>query len=80
MGYALKISLVCLLFTSTLAVGEDLVIKNADRTIDVTSQLVRITHRLTLSNNGKSAVNTFSFPIEAKAQKQLSFFKAQVIL
>ena len=78
MGYTIKISLLCLLVTIASAVGEDLVIKNADRTIDITSQLVRVTHRLTLSNNGKSAVNTFNFLVDANAQKKLSFFKAQV--
>ena len=78
MGYTLKLSLLCLLVTIASAVGDDLVIKNADRTVDITSQLVRVTHRLTLSNNGKSAVNTFNFLVDANAQKKLSFFKAQV--
>ena len=78
MGFSVKISLLCLLVTIASAVGDDLVIKNADRTIDITSQLVRTTHRLTLSNNGKSAVNTFNFLVDANAQKKLSFFKAQV--
>jgi len=77
MGYTLKLSLLCLLVTIASAVGDDLVIKNADRTVDITSQLVRVTHRLTLSNNGKSAVNTFNFLVDANAQKKLSFFKAQ---
>jgi len=73
------IFLFCLLvgIISTVA-AQDLVIKSADRTIDLTSQLVKITQRLTLSNTGKSAVSSFEFAIDAKSQEHLSYFKAQV--
>lgn len=73
------ISLFCLLvgIISTVA-AQDLVIKSADRTIDLTSQLVKITQRLTLSNTGKSAVSSFEVAIDAKSQEHLSYFKAQV--
>ena len=66
MGYTLKLSLLCLLVTIASAVGDDLVIKNADRTVDITSQLVRVTHRLTLSNNGKCKLDVDNFFIILK--------------
>jgi len=56
-----------------------LFIKTAERTIDVSSQLVKITHRLTLVNNGKTPVKSVVFPVETKAKKNLSFFKAQLV-
>lgn len=72
---------VCILLASNChASTDDLVIKNAERTIDATSQLVKITHRLTLQNGGKSTIKSFDFPIESNAENHLSFFKAQVIL
>ena len=82
MGSHFKISLfslfVIVLANVALAINHDLIVKNADRTIDVTSQLVKITHRLTLSNTGKNAATSFVFPITAKSKSNLSFFKAQV--
>lgn len=66
------------LASSCYASAEDLVIKNAERTIDATSQLVKITHRLTLQNTGKSTIKNFDFPIEPITEQHLSFFKAQV--
>lgn len=78
--HRLNIPLGCFLigFIAVVA-GQDLVIKSADRTIDVTSQLVKITHRLTLSNTGKTTINSFDFTIDAKSREHLSFFKAQVL-
>lgn len=81
MGFRIKVYLICLFVTLTgfcTATSEDILIKNAERTIDLTSQLVKITHRLTLSNTGKSSVKSFSFPIDPKAQEKLSYFKAQL--
>lgn len=83
MGSFWKIAAFCsaLLFSSlVLALNEELVITNADRAIDVSSQLVKIAHRLTLSNTGKSAVNSFTFLVAAAAKNDLSFFEAQVNL
>ncbi|XP_057378869.1 dolichyl-diphosphooligosaccharide--protein glycosyltransferase subunit 1-like [Daphnia carinata] len=81
MGFRIKVYLICLFITLTgfcTATSEDILIKNAERTIDLTSQLVKITHRLTLSNTGKSSVKSFSFPIDPKAPEKLSYFKAQL--
>lgn len=81
MGLRPKICALFLFFSFAnlcIATSEDVIIKSAERSIDITSQLVRITHRLTLSNAGKSSVSSFDFPIEKKAQEKLSYFKAQV--
>jgi len=67
------------LFSSlAAAVNEELVITNADRAIDLSSQLVKIAHRLTLSNNGKATINSFTFLVAPDAKDDLSFFEAQV--
>nr|CAG4643152.1 EOG090X04O4 [Ilyocryptus agilis] len=69
-------ALLLIIAVVTFASGQDLVIKSADRTVDLTSQLVKITHRLTVSNTGQSAVTGFDFSIEG--QENLSYFKAQL--
>lgn len=76
LGYCFIFACV-LLASNCYASTNDLVIKNAERTIDATSQLVKITHRLILQNTGKSTIKSFDFPIESKAEQHLSFFKAQ---
>merc|ERR1711928_71505 len=81
MGFFSKIAVCCVLLLCSnlaLALDEELVITNADRAIDVSSQLVKIAHRLTLSNTGKSSVNSFTFLVAASSKNDLSFFEAQV--
>jgi len=80
MGFFSKIPVFfAIVLLSSLASGldEELVISNADRAIDISSQLVKIAHRLTLSNTGKSPVKSFSFLVPAKAASDLSYFEAQ---
>ena len=81
MGFSLRLPVLCFIVIASNfahAASEDLSIKNAERTVDISSQLVKITHRLTLTNNGKSPVKSFQFLAEASAKKSFSFFKAQV--
>jgi len=42
----------------------DLVIRNIDRKIDVSSQLFKVTCRLTLENTGKTPINKFFFAVD----------------
>nr|CAG4650097.1 EOG090X04O4 [Sida crystallina] len=77
-SHFLLFSTLVLLPALVIGADSDLTIKNAERTIDVSSQLAKITHRLTLSNNDKTPVKNFKFDIEPKVKDNLSFFKAQL--
>nr|CAG4638394.1 EOG090X04O4 [Cyclestheria hislopi] len=82
MAISLKLTIICLSAYVLCVFGtanDELVIKNVDRAIDVSSQLVKISHRLTLQNNGKSTIKQFSFPIQPDARKYLSFLKAKLL-
>jgi len=60
------------------SINKELVIKNSDRTIDLTSQLVKMNYKLSLSNTGSSgAIKTFLFSMEPSAKK-ISFIGATV--
>ncbi|XP_058803946.1 dolichyl-diphosphooligosaccharide--protein glycosyltransferase subunit 1 [Phymastichus coffea] len=69
-----------LLLTGTLAccnlIDPGLNIKNADRTIDLHSQITKITNKLVIENNGKSAVRSFLFAVDAKQKAYLSYISA----
>lgn len=72
---------VCLLLLIvTLAscnlIDSSLNIKNADRTIDLHSQITKITNKFVIENNGKSAVRSFLFAVDAKQKDYLSHVSA----
>lgn len=58
-------------------VSSDIKLKNVDRTIDISSQLVRISSKLTLENTGKSPVKSFLLSIESSAKGNLAFVGAK---
>ncbi|CAH0405619.1 unnamed protein product [Chilo suppressalis] len=58
-------------------VSSDIKFKNVDRTIDLTSQLVKITSKITLENSGKSPVKNFLLAIEASAKDNLASINAK---
>ncbi|XP_046683972.1 dolichyl-diphosphooligosaccharide--protein glycosyltransferase subunit 1 [Homalodisca vitripennis] len=60
------------------SINSDIVIKNADRQIDISSQLVKILNKLTIENTGKSVVKTFAYAVEPQFKKLVSFVGAQV--
>nr|CAG4640798.1 EOG090X04O4 [Eulimnadia texana] len=62
----------------TVATDENVVVKSAERTIDLTSQLVKITTRLAFQNNGKDSVKSLLYAVEPFAGAHLSFLKAQL--
>ncbi|XP_063236205.1 dolichyl-diphosphooligosaccharide--protein glycosyltransferase subunit 1 [Bacillus rossius redtenbacheri] len=59
------------------SLNNDLVNKNVHRSIDISSQLVRISHKITLENTGKSGVKSFMFTTEQQFAKKLCFISAQ---
>ncbi|XP_047985328.1 dolichyl-diphosphooligosaccharide--protein glycosyltransferase subunit 1 [Leguminivora glycinivorella] len=55
----------------------DIKIKNVDRTIDITSQLVKISSKITLENTGSSPVKQFLLALEGSAKNNIAFVGAK---
>lgn len=75
-----KIGVFFLLITYALAVeriNSQLVNKNIERSIDLTSQLVKITATLTLENTGKEAVRNFHLVLEPNTLDKLSYLNVK---
>ena len=51
-------------------------IKNADRTIDLHSQITKITKKLEIENTGKRPVRNFIFALDAWQNDHLSYLSA----
>lgn len=58
-------------------ISSDIKLKNVDRTIDISSQLVKITSKITLENAGKSPVKSFLLAVEESAKNNLAFIGAK---
>lgn len=58
-------------------IASELKLKNVDRTIDVSSQLVKIVSKITLENTGKSPVKNFLLAVEASAKNNLAYIGAK---
>lgn len=59
------------------SISSDIRLKNVVRTIDISSQLVKITSKITLENTGKSPVKNFLLAVEPSAKKNLAFIGAK---
>lgn len=57
--------------------NQKLVNKNVERTVDLTSQLVKITSVITLENTGKENVRTYIVAVEPDAADKLSFISVR---
>lgn len=60
------------------SVNSDITVQSVDRFIDLASQLVKISHKITLQNNGKGVVRSFLFAVEPEVKDSLSYIGAQV--
>jgi oligosaccharyltransferase complex subunit alpha (ribophorin I) len=60
------------------AVNKDLTVTNVDRTIDLASQLVKISTKVTLNNGGQSPVKSFHFVVDESAVDKVDFVGATV--
>lgn len=69
---------ICLLRGSEAdSINSELVVKNVDRSIDVSTQLVKVVAKITLENTGRSPVKSFLFALEEPtAKNRLSFLGA----
>lgn len=54
-------------------INDQIVLKNVERTIDLTSQLVKITSTITVENTGKETVKTFLLVDEPKAVGHVAY-------
>ena len=57
---------------------KDLIVKNVKRTVDSSSQCVKISTKLTLSNEGHTTLTFFHFVIEDEAFDKVSYIGATV--
>lgn len=59
------------------SINKDIVIKSCDRTVDLSSQLVKINNKISITFNGASgAPKSFLFALEGEAKNKLSFIGA----
>lgn len=58
-------------------ISNEIKIKNVDRTIDISSQLVKISAKITVENSGKSPVKQFLLAVEGVAKNNLAFIGAK---
>lgn len=58
-------------------ISSDIRLKNVDRSIDISSQLVKITSKITLENTGATPVKNFLIAVEEFAKKNVAFIGAK---
>ncbi|KAJ0182757.1 hypothetical protein K1T71_002126 [Dendrolimus kikuchii] len=59
--------------TNVDTISSDIRLKNVDRTVDISSQLVKIALKVTLENTGRSPVKNFLVAVEKSAKENLAF-------
>jgi len=57
-------------------INQEIVVTNCERSIDISSQLVKIQHKLTFKNTGKGAVKNVLFSMDPSLQDKVSFIEA----
>jgi len=58
------------------SINKDLVVTSCDRNIDMSTQLVKMQHKLVIQNNGQGAVKSFLFSIDPTLKDKVSFIEA----
>ena len=61
------------------SVSKDIIVTNVDRSIDLASQLVKISSKLTVSNVGQSPIKSIHFTVDESAADKVAFVGATVI-
>ncbi|XP_058446130.1 dolichyl-diphosphooligosaccharide--protein glycosyltransferase subunit 1 [Malaya genurostris] len=72
----LAVLAVCVLSAQS-AIDVEIENKNVDRTIDLTSQLVKISYKITLEHKSKKAINSYLFIIQNEERERLAFIAAK---
>lgn len=60
------------------SVSKDIIVTNVDRSIDLASQLVKISSKLTVSNVGQSPIKSIHFTVDENAADKVAFVGATV--
>jgi len=58
------------------SINKDIVIKSCERTVDLSTQLVKMQHKIVLENQGKGAVKSILFTIDPILKEKVSFIGA----
>lgn len=60
------------------SINKDLEITEAERKIDISTHLIKITSAITIENGGKTSTGYFLVPIDTALRNYLSYFGASV--
>jgi len=58
------------------SINPDVVVKSCDRTMDLTTQLVKLQHKLVVENQGKGAVKSILFSVDPMFKDKVAFIGA----
>uniref|UniRef100_A0A8D8M298 Dolichyl-diphosphooligosaccharide--protein glycosyltransferase subunit 1 n=1 Tax=Cacopsylla melanoneura TaxID=428564 RepID=A0A8D8M298_9HEMI len=58
------------------AVNQDIVFKNVDRVVDISTQITKINYKVVLENTGSKNVDSFEFALEPATSKGVAYFSA----
>lgn len=72
----LAVFTVCVFYAQS-AIDVEIENKNVDRTIDLTSQLVKISYKITLEHKAKKPISSYLFIVPNEEREQLSFISAK---
>ena len=75
---AFLVSLAVVKAASVETINADVLVDNVERSIDISTQLVKINSKVTLTNNGKGAIKNFHYVVEEAAKAKLVFIGATV--
>lgn len=67
------LSVICLIWSVQSAIDVDIQNKNVERTIDLTSQLVKISYKITLEHSAKKNINSYSFVVPTNDRNALAY-------
>jgi len=58
------------------SINKDVVVKSCDRTLDLTTQLVKLQHKIVVENQGKGAVKSILFSLDPVLKDKVAFIGA----
>lgn len=67
----------CLIFNVESAIDVEIQNKNVDRTIDLASQLVKISYKITLEHRSKKNIQHYTFVLPAAERKALAYLSVK---
>lgn len=67
------LAVLCFIWSVQSAIDVEIQNKNVDRTIDLTSQLVKISYKITLEHSAKKNINSYSFVVPTSDRSALAY-------